>query len=457
MSRIVLVDNATLSGVERLIGESQTGNLRNTDNDIVCLEKLVTAILFSDGLICIDDYKEQYRSRRIKKFDFIGFRKIDGETYSALAKDAAEFSRSMVFAFEGSKPAGDVVSFFESLRIDPQLRWDIFVSSEYLTMSLLVRDTRNVGYEAAIDSVFRSEGANATSVYSEPDVRPNITVSGHPDIADIKELVHAFASANENYKGVSTRSLLDRMIFGYGWAAERAHFYNSVAAREGAEPYLAPLRDAFCESCCRLDAKTQISGLIETLKSKSRQAVAQVIDASGNAKFAMKLPFFTAYLISKCENPRECIEFALQLRDHSDFRDCRNILSNLGHLGARERYKEVNLILSLLEKSCTKLLKSYGVNTGAETPISLSLGLSGLSPSIDVKLSGLFAAYRNRPFTRVFRNIAQDMLSVERLGALNDKLRSSIREHRDATYPGLAVTPKFMEHRQSDSGRPAEL
>lgn len=61
-----LVDNATLSGVERLLGDSRTLNLSYVDNDIACFEKLVTAILFSDRLIGIDDYKEQFRSERLK-------------------------------------------------------------------------------------------------------------------------------------------------------------------------------------------------------------------------------------------------------------------------------------------------------------------------------------------------------------------------------------------------------
>ena len=120
-NRLILVDNATLSGVERLTGESQTLNLNNVDNDILCLEKLLAAILFSDVIIGVDDYKDGFRSQRLKKFDFIDFQKIEAQTYSSLARDAADFARGMAFSFDGSKPAGDVVSFFESLRTLP--RW----------------------------------------------------------------------------------------------------------------------------------------------------------------------------------------------------------------------------------------------------------------------------------------------------------------------------------------------
>jgi hypothetical protein len=43
------------------------------------------------------------------------------------------------------------------------------------------------------------------------------------------------------------------------------------------------------------------------------------------------------------------------------------------------------------------------------------------------------------------------------LGGLYDKLRSSIKEHKDATHPRIDVTPKFMEYKESEHGRPAKL
>jgi hypothetical protein len=457
-NRLILVDNATLSGVERLTGESQTLNLNNIDNDILCFEKLVTAILFSDQIICVDDYKEKYRSDRLRRFNFINFLTIAPDVHRTFLNEAADFAKSMAFSLDGSKPAGDVVSFFDSLRIDPQLRWDVWTSSEYLTMSFLVQDVRNVDYERAIDSIFRSEGANAGAVTGGDSILTTILVEGHPEISDVKDLVQAFKSGNPNYSGNSTWSLLERCIFGYGWAAERSYFYNAIATQNDADAFLAPLRDAFCESCCRLESRSQVNGLLESLKSKSQETLAKIVEASGRARFALKLPFFTAYLISKCDTPRQCIDLALQLRNTGDFRDCRVIFHNLNHIDGADKYAEVNSILTLLHQSCNSLLKKYGVSTDGGFQASISLGLTGVGIGIGgLKLSKLFAPYRNRPFTRVFRNIAQDMLNVERLGGLHDKLCSSVRRHKDYTYPKISVTPKFMEHKESEHGRPAEL
>ncbi len=185
----------------------------------------------SDRIVSVDDYKEKYRSDRLRRFDFINFLTIAPDTHQTLSKDAAEFARNMAFSFDGSKPAGEVVSFFESLRIDPQLRWDVWVSSEYLTMSFLVQDTQDVRYERGIDSVFRSESANADAVTTGESMSTTVFVKGHPEVSDVKNLVQAFKSGNTHYRGSSTWSLLERCIFGYGWQL-RDHISTTPSPRK---------------------------------------------------------------------------------------------------------------------------------------------------------------------------------------------------------------------------------
>jgi hypothetical protein len=253
------------------------------------------------------------------------------------------------------------------------------------------------------------------------------------------------------------KSALHRILFGYGWAAERSHFYNAVACMQGADAYLAPLRDAFCESCCRIDYPSQVIGLLETLKAKSQETLSSILEPSGQAKFAMRLPFFTAYLISRTDNPTQCIDLALSMRSGSEFQECRTIFHNLNHLTAADKVKEINGILKYLDQSSTKLMRKYAVSTESGLQFSLSLGLTGINLGANVKLSQLFRSYKNRSFTRVFRNIAQEMINVERLGGLYDKICSLIRKHPEATYPKISTTPKYMEHKESAHSRPAKL
>lgn len=456
-NRRILIDNATLSGIERITGQSRIINLNYIDNDILCLEKIITAILFSDQVIAVDDYKNSHRSQRLRNFDYIDFIKIEEPLYTSLTTEAASFARGMAFSFEGSKPAGDIVSFFESLRIDPQLRWDIWVSSEYLTLTFLVDDNNNTSYERAIDSAFRTEVNDSGLVATGTSYQPEIVVAGHPEVDDIKALIKSMSSTNPNYAGSDGKSALERIVFGYGWAAERSHFYNAVAHIQNADLYLAPLRDAFCESCVRIDYHTQAAALIEKLKVKTQYTLVSILEPTGQAKFAIKLPFFTAYLISKTDNPSQCIELALRMRSMPEFKECRIIFHNLQHLEPGNRINEINGILKYLEQSCDSLMKKYSVSTESGLQFSLSLGLTGVNVGTSIKLNQLFRRYRNHSFTRVFRNIAQDMINVERMGGLYEKVRSSIKEHPDANHPKISTTPKYMERKEGQRSRPAEL
>jgi hypothetical protein len=70
---IALIDNASLTAFQRAVGDVVVKNPDTINGDLVAVENLVQAILFYDELICIDNYKEEHRAERIKKFDFIRF------------------------------------------------------------------------------------------------------------------------------------------------------------------------------------------------------------------------------------------------------------------------------------------------------------------------------------------------------------------------------------------------
>ncbi|HCN9521598.1 TPA: hypothetical protein N6876_003946, partial [Escherichia coli] len=68
-----LIDNASLTAVERTLGDILVKNPDTINGDLVAFENLIQAILFYDTLICVDNYKKEYRDKRIAKFDFIKF------------------------------------------------------------------------------------------------------------------------------------------------------------------------------------------------------------------------------------------------------------------------------------------------------------------------------------------------------------------------------------------------
>ena len=56
-----LIDNSTLTAVQRIQGDVLTKSKDSIDADIVALENFVQAILFYDQIIAIDDYVPKCR------------------------------------------------------------------------------------------------------------------------------------------------------------------------------------------------------------------------------------------------------------------------------------------------------------------------------------------------------------------------------------------------------------
>lgn len=448
-----LIDNATLSGVQRLLGESQTLNLYNIDNDICCFEKVVSAILFGERLLYLDDYKEEFRASRYKTFEFMEAVQPEGVPYRELSEEAARFAAETAFAFKGSKPVGDALAFFQTIKVDPQMRWDIFVSSEYLTLSYLVSEGEKE-YPSKINAAIGNEEGDRLRSASQHHAQPMLVVNGK-EIDGVKEFLSIYANRNPNSAG-SNKNTLEKLVFGYGWVAERSYLYSSIAAHLNASCTLSPLRDAFCETSYRIDHTNELDFLVKELSQKSQIALAQIVGPMGDAKYALRLPFFTAYLLSRCENVREAIHLAFELRNQPTFRAFRGILSNLQHLGRSERVAEVQGLMRYLDQEASQLLKEYCVETGQGPSVGVSVGFSGLSVDIGGRLQSLFRHYKNAPFGKIFRSMANDLIAVERLGPLHDKASLLVRKHADAKYPKSSTTPKFMEKRSSKHGRPAD-
>ncbi|MBE6828888.1 MAG: hypothetical protein E7519_01615, partial [Ruminococcaceae bacterium] len=64
MMGYAIIDNATLTAVQRLLGEIPIYNKHAIDGDILAFETLIQSILFFDEVCYINDYKEEYREER---------------------------------------------------------------------------------------------------------------------------------------------------------------------------------------------------------------------------------------------------------------------------------------------------------------------------------------------------------------------------------------------------------
>src|SRR5919205_617329 len=136
--RYALIDNSTLTGVQRLLGQITIKNTLVTDMDILCLESLVEAILFYDEIFVIDDYKPYFRENRKSTFPYLTFLGTDVISFQELTRTTKGLTEGIVPRVEGGQFTDqDFKPFFDMLRMNVTFTWDMSSSVYYLTQKML--------------------------------------------------------------------------------------------------------------------------------------------------------------------------------------------------------------------------------------------------------------------------------------------------------------------------------
>lgn len=128
--RYALIDNASLTSIQRLLGEIPVKNTSIIDNDIVSFENYIQTILFYDTIIAIDDYKPKYRISRTKSFPNIRFISKDLFDYESFTNEAARLTNDITLEIRGGKITDDdFKEYFDKLHMTFQFTWDMSASS----------------------------------------------------------------------------------------------------------------------------------------------------------------------------------------------------------------------------------------------------------------------------------------------------------------------------------------
>jgi hypothetical protein len=136
--RLAMVDNSTLTAIQRIMGAIKIKNKHVIDGDILALEQYIQGLLFYDKLVCLDDYKPEYRDVRAKFFpDVLHIRPSD-EAFQEVMTESKRITESIVPHVEGGTfKDKDFAPFFQQLKMNVTFTWDINTSVYYLTMKML--------------------------------------------------------------------------------------------------------------------------------------------------------------------------------------------------------------------------------------------------------------------------------------------------------------------------------
>lgn len=241
--RYAIVDNSTLTAVQRILGGITVKNKHLIDGDILALESFIEAILFYDKLFYLDDYKEEYKYSRKEFFKNMLALSPTEELYKSFLGQSKKITEDIVPCVEGGAITDkDFKPFFDLLKMNVAFSWDMNSSEYYLTLKMLEKvGGLDIQKYSKLSTMIFSELADKAhsdevsgSKYVLYDSRGRRISEGYRIIdkeGDLKE------------PGVSKQ--VKTFFAGLNWLAFRTVLYTLFAKEVGAEMILHPIRNAF--------------------------------------------------------------------------------------------------------------------------------------------------------------------------------------------------------------------
>lgn len=458
-----LIDNSTLTSVQRILGKIPIRNRDVVDSDISAFESLIQAILFYDDLIAIDDYKEKYKDSRKKDFEFIRF--LD-RTFGNINRfeDQAnqELDRFIPKIRGGSIEEENLKELFDLLKINVVCTWDLSSSVYYLTLKLL----GNVD-----SSEFEKYGALSSAIFNElNDLNSSLNgkINNQIELYDSKgNLITPSTKIFDKHGYEKNQSISDSFKYfmaGLKWGYLRTVYYSNVAEFLRADVFLHPIRHV----CCARYKSTMhgfhgdyLSDVLKKFSNSTSETIEYNLNIGRSTRIAFNSPLMIAWLIQKTKDPQKIIEEAMNIktsdlfvRARENLKIIRNIYDDNDFTSAQ---KEISKIQKDLDKALNEIKSKYSISnkSGVQLLPIIKIINSVCSkiipfgiPEIDKTISipeQILSCIRTNSTATVYRNIAKDLSHISQLGDTYELITKNLRIDSSKKVAQLKVEdPRFQ-------------
>ncbi|HHT03554.1 MAG TPA: hypothetical protein GX005_04440 [Bacteroidales bacterium] len=461
--RYALIDNSTLTGIQRLLGEIPVKNKTIIDNDIIAFENYIQAILFYDSIICIDDYKEQYRNRRIQYFSDIRFISKDLFDYDSFLNLSNEVTKDISLEIRGGKITDkDFKEYFDRLHMTFQFTWDMSSSEFFLTQKMLLGNSiLDQEQFSVLHSILFKENNEQYEVTAQlPDKKPILFDSKGKQISINPQTGKLNSSVGDGFS-----PQFKALVSSLNWMSQRTAFYVLAAEYLYADLFIQPIRQSFLQNIIKRTYPNYKLGVFgdfrNSINNQSEETVKNILSTSDNFGISVDIPLFSAYFANKTKNPLKIIEAAYAERDKQCFREARNKLRELNNLldvGKRGKFiRDINLLNTSINENFKSIESKYGLGNKQGFATSQLKFLFSFIPSsdkiktpkvLDVRIKELEFMKHLVPrkgFNAVYRNVIEDLVVFDALGQYKDILISKVTYHKDASSYGIKTEdPRFV-------------
>lgn len=434
MKSKILLDNATLTSIQRALGYISVQNDSVFDLEIANLSNFCEALLLNEELYIPHDlYQSNFVKDRKDLFNEIGVKNliIDSQIESDI-NDIASASFSRWYFDYKDDQSGLFNRVMELMDIYMRFVWN-FRSSEYwLVMRAFQSYEGNKGGRIPIfESLLTDNNKKIWAAYKK--------AKSH----DIVDSIGRILSEDKLKSGYNTMPGPNKMIAAMSWNIYRSIYYRIVATFSNCIYYPHSLRgigavlDSITVSDKHINEDTlskygfpnsskSLTDSFEDILEKQKSELFEVGAIHGSSTFA--IPPILGYVLSKTKHKEDFFEVLLKLKENSRIINLRSELREFEDGVRKGDLSETRKWKNKLSKTSIAVRKEMGIDESRFelNPLSyISGGMvneCGLSIPIPKSLNRIIA--KPTDWSLWYREVALTLRNVARLGKEYDKLRS---------------------------------
>jgi hypothetical protein len=209
--------------------------------------------------------------------------------------------------------------------------------------------------------------------------------------------------------------------------------------------------------------------VLEGLNGRIASTTAEILQTTDPLVLALKLPFFSAWIVSKINDTSRILEVAHDLAMSPPLTQARTALANLDSLNptSREFVREANRLIRDLDATASRLRSEFGVSTRQGVALSpvikvanIALAASGKIPvqipdlGLKVPMPTWFGRrLDSHRLQAVFRSVVEDLGTIGRLGHLRSRLTAAADIRPNASFPKPSIEDTVWFRRNSSIRR----
>lgn len=455
----VIIDNSTLTAVQRLLGTATAPSSYDAHGDYSALENFLLHLLLYDDYYHIDDYKSEFREARAKDFTFIHPVPVQSFPYREVEKEAVELTEKLILDIRGGKQQpGLLMDFLHAMKLHVTCAWHMQSSNYFLTLKILADEPDDwevrYKYSPLTAMIFQQTAGIGVAEIA----RPNLVSSTGDPVSE---------GSNEGNRQYVVDSELLWFAGALNWLSRRAAFHAKTASHFGVATCLHPIRHQFL---ARWSAGENIIATSSSWRRNLGQFFGEAAGVAVNAinndqesiEIGMNLPLLGVWAVGKTGSVGNAIAFILETAQKPMLIALRKHLAELDAIrssGSVLRQKVgINRLRQAIEVELETLANRFGINTGVAPTVSLSADLvpvPSVSIAVESRLDRLRLKYGPaRHLRALVRNVVTDVANFSELGRVRSLLLKHVNNSKAETIPALRVEERRFFGRASDWKKP---